>query len=295
MTYLPGPRAARTAAYPALLTATALATVALTTAGLTATAPAAALTARAAAPRHIPARAHIPAHLRHSAQTSLCRRYQHLSVTTAQGTNFVIKNDNYGGQRECLSVQGRRPNFTLTRSPVPAWHKLPQAYPFIMRGCSWGTCSADSGLPRQVDTLRRPVATWSTTQVPHGRWDAAFDIWFGRHPMTTGQARGAELMIWLNSRHIKLPRHTPVVRIDHARWYLVHRRACHDGACWNYVQFRRVHPVTSVRRLRLLPFIDRAEAHALIEPQWWLENIEAGFELWQGGTGLATDRFWARP
>jgi hypothetical protein len=43
-----------------------------------------------------------------------------------------------------------------------------------------------------------------------------------------------------------------------------------------------------------LPFIRRAERHGWIQPAWWLENIEAGFEPWQGGAGLATDWFWAR-
>jgi hypothetical protein len=207
----------------------------------------------------------------------------------------VVKNDNFGGHRECLVVRGRWPNFTVTHSPVPTWHAKPQAYPFILRGCSWGTCSADSGLPRRVQTLRRPQATWDTTQVPHGRWDAAFDIWFGRHPMSTGQARGAELMIWLSARRIGVPARTPVVHIDHARWYLEHWRACHLGDCWNYLQFRRVQPVLRVHRLRLQPFIGRGEKRGWIRPGWWLENIEAGFELWQGGRGLATDRFWARP
>jgi hypothetical protein len=228
-------------------------------------------------------------------QASLCRRYQHAGVITAQGAHFVVKNDNYGGGRECLAVRGRWPNFTVTHSPVPTWHAKPQAYPFILRGCSWGTCSPDSGLPRRVSMLRRPVATWDTTQVPHGRWDAAFDIWIGRHPMTTGQARGAELMIWLGARRIKVPARTRIVRIDHARWYLEHWRACHLGDCWNYVQFRRVRPVLDVRRLPLLPFVHRAEKKGWVSPGWWLENIEAGFELWQGGRGLATDWFWARP
>lgn len=227
--------------------------------------------------------------------SSLCKPYQHLAVVTAQGAHFVIKNDNYGGQRECLAIQGERPNFTVTQSQLPAWHAKPQAYPFIMRGCSWGTCSApDSDLPKQVSALQRPVATWYTTQVPKGEWDAAFDIWFGTRPMTTGQADGAEMMIWLNARRIGVPPLTPVVHIDHVRWYLLDGRACHTGTCWNYIQFRRVWPVLRVTKLHLLPFIHRAEKRGWIQPAWWLENIEAGFELWQGGTGLATDWFWAR-
>jgi hypothetical protein len=274
----PGPRrAGRAVACLALLTATAAPLVtAPATPALAATAPRA-----ATAP--------------HSGRASLCRRYQHLAVTTAQGGHFVVKNDNFGGNRECLSVRRRWPNFTVTHSPVPRWHVKPQAYPFILRGCSWGTCSADSGLPRRVSALRRPEATWDTTQVRHGRWDAAFDIWIGRHPMTTGQARGAELMIWLGARRIGVPARTPVVRIDHARWYLLHWRACHLGDCWNYFQFRRARPVLGVRHLPLLPFIRRGEERGWVSRGWWLENIEAGFELWQGGRGLATDWFWARP
>jgi len=227
--------------------------------------------------------------------SSLCSRYQHFAVATAQGAHFVVKNDNYGGQTECLAVRGDSPNFTVTQSQLPTWHAKPKAYPFILRGCSWGTCSApDSGLPKRVSALRHPVATWYTTQVPRGEWDAAFDIWFGTHPMTTGQADGAEIMIWLNARRITVPPRTEIVRIGHVRFYLLHWRACHGGTCWNYIQFRRVWPVQRVRHLHLLPFIHRAERRAWIRPVWWLENIEAGFELWQGGTGLATDWFWAR-
>ncbi len=232
----------------------------------------------------------------HSVRIStLCQPYQHLTVATAQGAHFVVKNDNYGGQRECLAIRGQWPNFTVTQSQLPAWHAKPQAYPFILRGCSWGTCSPPvSGLPKQVSALQHPVATWYTTQVANGEWDAAFDMWFGTQPMTTGQADGAELMIWLSARHIKVPPGTPVVRIDHLRWYLLHWRACHGGTCWNYIQFRRVWPVLRAHHLPLLPFIQRAEKRGWIQPAWWLENIEAGFELWQGGTGLATDWFWAR-
>ncbi len=227
--------------------------------------------------------------------SSLCRRYQHFAVATAQGAHFVVKNDNYGGQQECLAVRGGRPNFTVTQSGLPTWHAKPQAYPFILRGCSWGTCSSpDSDLPKRVSALRRPVATWYTTQVPKGEWDAAFDTWFGTQPMSTGQADGAEMMIWLSARRIKVPPRTRILHIDHVRWYLLHWPACHGGTCWNYIQFRRVWPVLRVRRLHLLPFIHRAEQRGLIRQAWWLENIEAGFELWQGGTGLGTGWFWAR-
>jgi len=223
----------------------------------------------------------------------LCRSRQRMTVHTSSGTRYVVKNDNYGGRPECLAVRGRWPNFTVTNSSALSRNKEPQAYPFILYGCSWGTCSPKSELPRQVSALNRPSATWDTSQHASGKWDASFDIWFGRHAMTTGQAP-TEMMIWLNARHVKVSKHTRKVWLDGARWYFLHWRTCHHGACWRYTQFRRVRAVTGVHGLRLTPFIHELEAKHWVRPSWYLEAIDAGFELWHGGAGLATTWFSAR-
>ena len=229
--------------------------------------------------------------------SDLCGRYQHFRVTTAQGAHFVVKNDNYGGQRECLAVQGDSPNFTVTQSQLPGWHAKPQAYPFILRGCSWGTCSApDSSLPKQVSALRRPVATWDTTHGAEGRVGRGVRH-LVRHAPDDHRpgGRGGDHDLAERAPHPPVPPRTPIVHVGpRALSYLLHWRACHGGTCWNYIQFRRVWPVLRVRKLHLLPFIHRAGKRGWIQPAWWLENIEAGFELWQGGAGLGTDWFWAR-
>jgi hypothetical protein len=224
---------------------------------------------------------------------TMCRSYQHITVTGSSGTQFLVKNDNYGGHGECLTNLGGGPNFRVARSSLPTFNKKVQAYPFIVLGCSWGTCSPGSSLPRKLSVLSRPAATWQTSQNAKGTWNASFDLWFGKQRMTTGQANG-ELMIWLSARNRTVPARTRVVTVDQVRWYLLHTRACYNGTCWNSVQFRRVRPALGVKNLQLSPFITRAEAHGWIKPSWWLENIEAGFEIWQGGTGLATDSFSAR-
>jgi Glycosyl hydrolase family 12 len=170
-----------------------------------------------------------------------------------------------------------------------------KAFPDIYRGCSWGVCSASSNLPRRVSALNAPIATWYTSENAAGTWNAAFDIWFTKSEETTGQANGAELMIWLNTHNYGRPRAgTPTVWVGHHKYWMVHWVPCHNGACWNYIQFRRVHPTWGVKRLRIGPFISRAERHGLIRSWWWMENIEAGFEIWSGGTGLATKWFWAK-
>jgi hypothetical protein len=62
----------------------------------------------------------------------------------------------------------------------------------------------------------------------------------------------------------------------------------------NPIIFRRVDPVWRVNHLHLRPFIRRAEHLGLLHKRWYLLNMEAGFEIWHGGRGLGTTKFWAR-
>jgi cellulose 1,4-beta-cellobiosidase len=225
---------------------------------------------------------------------AFCGRYQHVTVTTRAGTAFVVRNDFWGTRRVCLQNSGLRPNFRVTRTRRNAIHGKVMSFPYILRGCSWGVCSPKSRLPARVRSLRKPEASWRVFARARGRWNASLETWFGKRDMKTGQANGAELMIWLNTRN--LPRSsTRRVRIDGTWWYLAHWKARGHGKTWHYIQFRRVRRTSRVSGLKLWPFIKKAEQLHLIKPRWWLLNIEAGFEIWNGGTGLRTKSFWARP
>jgi hypothetical protein len=260
---------------PRWLTPIALAAAAVTLAAVTV--PAGAQPAQAAASR-----------------LTICRQYQHVRVESADGTSYAVRNDFWGTTRTCLRNVGLGPNFTVTRIGANIIHGKVMSFPYILRGCSWGICSRNAGLPARVSKLRRPEATWHTRTQARGRWNAALDTWFGKRDIKTGQAAGAELMVWLNTRN--LPRSSlRTVRIDGTEWYLAHWRASGHGKTWNYIQFRRVHRTSGVTRLKLWPFIRKAEQMHLIRRWWWLLNIEAGFEIWNGGKGLATTTFSARP
>jgi hypothetical protein len=43
----------------------------------------------------------------------------------------------------------------------------------------------------------------------------------------------------------------------------------------------------------MAPFIKRAQSYGAISPNWFEQNLEAGFEIWSGGAGLATSSFSA--
>jgi hypothetical protein len=225
--------------------------------------------------------------------TPVCTSLGHLTVKNRQGVASVVRNDNFGGLRECLTVSELGPNFVVSQQAGRKAHRTVIAFPNIFTGCSWGVCAPHSALPAMVSKLRNPVTSWTTAHTAAGRWNAAYDIWFAKRRMVTGQADGAELMIWLSARDLALASKR-VVRIDHAEWYVAHWMPHRNGASWGYIQFRRVHAAAGVSGLQLAPFIKLAEQHGWIRPSWWMLNIEAGFEIWSGGKGLATRSFMAR-
>jgi hypothetical protein len=225
--------------------------------------------------------------------TTLCRPRAYTTVTSASGGHYAVKNDNYGGRSECIRNARRRPNFVVTKSRADSYGPEVMAYPFVLYGCSWGLCTRGSHLPAPVRTVRRATASWFIKARAKGRWNAAFDIWFGRRRSAkNGQAAGAELMVWLNA-HDYPALHSRVIRVDHRRWYVLHWVTSHDGKHWNYIQVRAVRKISHVRRLSLLPIIRRVEKMGLVRRKWWLLNIEAGFEIWHGGRGLETRWFSA--
>src|SRR5580704_12543660 len=218
--------------------------------------------------------------------TVICAEHHYRVVTGAAGKRYVIENGNFGGRPECITNRGLRPDFTVTRSGADSRGARVMAYPFALYGCSWKVCTPGSGLPARLGRVRAASASWSFGTAAPGRWNAAFDVWFGRHRSAIrGQAKGAELMIWLNARNYPAAR-SRVIRVDHRRWYVYHWVTSHDGAHWNYIQVRAVRPVRAVRGLALLPIVRKVERMGLIRPGWWMLNIESGFEIWRGGTGL---------
>lgn len=236
-----------------------------------------------------PAAGQASASLRRS--VTICKQRGHVQVTSAAGGHYVVKNDNYGGRRECLRIEGGRPDFTVTASRANGRGSHVMAYPFVLYGCSWGLCTKGSPLPLLVRRVHHARVSWSFSRHARGQWNAAFDIWFGRNRSAArGQARGTELMIWLNDRGYPAAR-ASAIRVDHRRWYVTHWRTSHGGRHWTYVQVRLARRVTGVHGLALLPIIRRVERMHLIRPRWWLLNIEAGFEIWHGGRGLATRSF----
>jgi len=232
-------------------------------------------------------------HLAHgNASIVLCDQHASLAI----GDSYAIKNDNFMGVPQCLSIPSSdTPGFQVVKSKASTSGVEPLSYPEIFVGCTWGLCSPDSPLPARLDTLPDPSTSWSTSLDASGIWNAAYDLWFDPLPLHNGQATGAEMMIWLNQKGTASSAGWPIVTVDGIRWYLANWVTSGHGKHWRYISFRMVHPGSQVTNLELEPFFKLAESKGWVNPDWYLLHIGAGFEIWRGGTGLATKSFSVTP
>jgi len=226
---------------------------------------------------------------RASAQTTLCGRQP--AIPVSDGTYNVQSNEFNSPARECIRVEGTA--FSVTESEITSGG--PGAYPLIYRGCHWGKCTANSGLPVQVSTLSDLRSDWTMRRPASGggsAWVAAYDIWFNTTPWTRHRPDGAELMIWLSHTQDLQPQGRRLafsVRLSggvYDVWALRKDRG-------NYIAYVRSSSVDSVKDFDLRAFVRDAVSRGYIRQDWYLISVEAGFELWQGGAGLETVNFSA--
>jgi Glycosyl hydrolase family 12 len=224
-----------------------------------------------------------------AARTTLCNS----QTAPANRGAYMVENNEWGsGAPECITADGNA-DFTVAKSSIAnAPNGAPGGYPAIYQGCHWGACTPGSGFPIQVSNIRAGTVTtsWSTSQ-PGGSsdYDVAYDIWFNQTPTTSGQPNGTELMIWLNHNGPVQPFGSRVasnVSIG-GRGYNV----WFGKQGWNTLSYTMTTGTTSVSKLDLQALVADAVSRGYISRSWYLIDMEAGFELWQGGAGLATKSF----
>ena len=198
------------------------------------------------------------------------------------------------GASECITTDGNA-DFTVASSGISnATNGAPGGYPSIYQGCHWGSCSSGglTSTPVQVSALTpgRVTTSWSTTQTGSGAYDVAYDIWYNQTPTTAGQPNGTEMMVWLNhngsvqpfgsevASNVSIGGHTYNI------WY-------GTQSTWDTVTYDMTSGTTSVSGLDIGTLTQDMVSRGYTRSSWYLIDVEAGFELWQGGAGLATNSF----
>ncbi|HWG16120.1 MAG TPA: cellulose binding domain-containing protein, partial [Streptosporangiaceae bacterium] len=226
-----------------------------------------------------------------AATTTLCNS----QTATVAGGSYTVQNNEWGSSApECATTDGGA-DFTVANSSIDnSTSSAPGGYPSIYQGCHWGDCTSGglAASPVQVSSLTpgKVTTSWDTTQ-PGGSsdYDVAYDIWFNQTPTTTTQPNCTELMVWLNHNGPVQPFGSQVATAakvggrSYNVWF--------GKQAWNTVSYTMTTPSTSVRGLDIGQLAADAVSRGYIQKSWYLIDVEAGFELWQGGTGLAADAF----
>jgi len=226
-----------------------------------------------------------------AATTTLCNE----QAARVSGGSYIVQNNEWNsGAPECVTTDGNG-DFAVANSAISnATDGAPGGYPSIYQGCHWGTCSSGglAAKPVQASDLGtvKVTTSWSTIQTGRGVYDVAYDIWFNQTPTTTGQPDCLELMVWLNHNGRVQPFGSKVaanVRIGGHSYNLWEG----TQSSWNTVSYAMTTGITSVRNLDIGQLAQDAIRRGYMPGSCWLIDVEAGFELWQGGAGLATKSF----
>jgi len=224
----------------------------------------------------------LPAH----ADTQICSQF---GSTTIQSGKYVVMNNVWGDSTtQCINVTNT--GFAITSAAHNLSGGAPGAYPAVYAGCHYANCSTGSGLPLQVSDSRfATIATSVSMSYPNNNsvYDASYDIWFDPTPRTDGQNTGAELMVWINHTGSVQPAGSKVgtASIAGANWDVWLGRSS-----WNIVSYVRQSTVSSIN-FNVASFYRDMVNRGYAQNSWYITSVQAGFEPWVNGTGLAVNNF----
>jgi hypothetical protein len=162
------------------------------------------------------------------------------------------------------------------------------SYPSVFLGCHYTNCSPGSTLPMQVSRIRNATSSISY-QYASGTYNASYDIWLDPTPKTNG-VNQMEIMIWFNRQGPIQPIGSAVGNTTIAgRSWQVWRGSNGSNNVISYVASSTINSWS----FNVLDFINDVRARGAITSSWYLTSIQAGFEPWNGGVGLAVNNFSA--
>ncbi|MFJ4602543.1 glycoside hydrolase [Streptomyces griseoluteus] len=217
------------------------------------------------------------------ADAQVCEQFG--SVTTPGG--YVVQNNAWGTSApQCVTQVGD--GFRLTRADgsVPT-NGAPKSYPSIFAGCHYTNCSPGTKLPKRIGSIGGVPTGIAYQYVGGAVYDAAYDIWLDPTPKTDGVNK-TEIMIWLDRTGPVQPigSTTGTVSLAGQTWD-VWRGSNGQNDVISYV----AHSSLTGLHFDIKHFIDHTVSQGLATPDWYLTSIQAGFEPWENGAGLAVTNF----
>ncbi|WP_371614694.1 cellulose binding domain-containing protein [Streptomyces sp. NBC_00454] len=217
------------------------------------------------------------------ADTTICETF---GSATIQG-RYVVQNNRWGtGESQCIAVTDSGFRITRADGSVPT-NGAPKSYPSVYNGCHYTNCSPGTNLPAQLRTVSTAPTSISYGYVNDGAYDAAYDIWLDPTPRTDGVSR-TEIMVWLNRVGPVQPvgSRAGTATVAGRQWEVW---SGNNGSN-DVLSFVAPSPITGWT-FDVMDFVQQAVSRGLAQSSWYLTSVQAGFEPWQNGTGLAVTSF----
>jgi hypothetical protein len=217
------------------------------------------------------------------ADTTICEPF---GSTVVQG-RYVVQNNRWGtSATQCVTATDTGFRISRADGSVPT-NGAPKSYPSIFNGCHYTNCSPGTDLPARISTLSSAPSSISYSYVSGAVYNAAYDIWLDPTPRTDGVNR-TEIMIWFNRVGPIQPIGSPVgtASVGGRTWEVW---TGSNGAN-DVISFVAPSAISSWS-FDVKDFIDQTVARGMAQNDWYLTSVQAGFEPWQNGAGLAVDSF----
>ncbi|WP_225993092.1 GH12 family glycosyl hydrolase domain-containing protein [Actinomadura rudentiformis] len=202
---------------------------------------------------------------------------------------YVVQNNRWGtSATQCIETTGSGFRIVRADGSVPT-NGPPKSYPSIFIGCHYTNCSPGSPLPAQISTIGRLNSSISYTYTGDSIYNASYDIWLDPTPKRDGVNK-TEIMIWFNRVGPIQPIGRPVgtATVGGRSWEIW---TGNNGGN-DVISFVAPAAIGSWS-FDVMDFVDQAISHGLANASWYLTSVQAGFEPWQNGTGLAVNSFSA--
>ncbi len=217
--------------------------------------------------------------------------------------DYIVQNNAWGSTAGQAITFGLGTKFKVTvQNETRTNNSTPAGYPSIFTGANNNRSTTGSGLPRAISAIAAGSLatsfTWATNGAT-GSYNAAYDVWFstgsGGDPSASSPS-GGFLMIWFNDS----PQNQPIGAViangtvtiggkPFSIWYGMNG----SRPCVSYIAQEDLFTWT----FSLGDFIQDAITRncsgttKCVNPSWYLTNVFAGFEIWNGGVGLEVKDF----
>ncbi|MFF8448427.1 cellulose binding domain-containing protein [Streptomyces leeuwenhoekii] len=217
------------------------------------------------------------------ADTTICEPF---GSTTIQG-RYVVQNNRWGtSATQCVTATDTGFRITQADGSVPT-NGAPKSYPSVFNGCHYTNCSPGTNLPAQISTISSAPSSISYGYVSNAVYNASYDIWLDPTPRTDGVNR-TEIMIWFNRVGPIQPIGSQVgtASVGGRTWEVW------SGSNGSNDVLSFVAPsAIGSWSFDVMDFVRATVARGMAQNNWYLTSVQAGFEPWQNGTGLAVNSF----